>query len=239
MEAGARIFDSDYLEQLQSLCERYGTLSIFDEIQTGLGRTGEVFAFQHTQAKPDVVLLGKALGAGLVPISASIFKRGVWEKAYDSALRSEIHNSTLGGNALGCAVALAVLGELKSPGFLAQVRERSEQLAHGLAGIRQRRRSVERVSLRGLLGGIRLKNRPHPWATWSGLGMPELEPNPSLGALLLQRLGKFGILAHVCGHDWSVLRIEPPLIISAQQCEAFLSALDSGLEWLEQNVIET
>lgn len=185
------------------------------------------------------MLLGKALGAGLVPISASVFKRGVWEKAYDSALRSEIHNSTLGGNALSCAVALAVLGELKSPGLLAQVRERSEQLAHGLAGIKQRRRSVERVSLRGLLGGIRLKNRPHPWATWSGLGMPELEPNPSLGALLLQRLGRFGILAHVCGHDWSVLRIEPPLIINAQQCDAFLSALDSGLEWLEQNVLET
>jgi 4-aminobutyrate aminotransferase-like enzyme len=68
--------------------------------------------------------------------------------------------------------------------------------------------------------------------------MPELEPNPSLGALLLQRLGKLGILAHVCGHDWSVLRIEPPLIISAQQCDAFLAALDSSLEWLEQNVIE-
>ncbi|HXK17354.1 MAG TPA: hypothetical protein VNG33_06120, partial [Polyangiaceae bacterium] len=100
------------------------------------------------------------------------------------------------------------------------------------------RKSVLRVSLRGLLGGIQLRNVTHPWATWSGLGMPELEPRPSVGGLLVQRLTKHDILAHLCGHDWSVLRIEPPLTISASACDQFLAALDESLTWLEETALD-
>lgn len=238
MEAGARIVPNDYLAAARRLCTQHGTLLVFDEIQTGLGRTGEVFAFQHSDVRPDAFTLGKALGAGLVPISAVVFGPGVWEKAFGSPLRSEIHNSTLGGSVLACRVALAVLEQLESPIFMAGVRARSEELSRLLAGVCERHRSVARVSLRGLLGGIQLKSATHPWATWSGLGLPELEPRPSAGALLVQRLTKHGILAHLCGHDWSVLRLEPPLTISSEACQAFAQALDECLTWLEQDVLD-
>jgi putrescine aminotransferase len=238
MEAGARIASSDYLREAKRLCQAAGSLLVLDEIQTGLGRTGKRFAFQHTDVQPDVVVVGKALGAGLVPISAAVFGNGIWERAYGSLLRSEIHNSTLGGNALCCAVGLSVVERLASGELLEHVRQRSTQLSRGLSRVLEGRRSVRRVSLRGLLGGVQLQPVSHPWATWAGLGMPELEPRPSSAALLVQRLAKLGILAHVCGHDWSVLRIEPPLTVSAQACEEFIAALEVGLDWLEENAFD-
>jgi putrescine aminotransferase len=237
-EAGVRIASSEYLAEAKRLCQAAGSLLVFDEIQTGLGRTGVAFAFQHTQTRPDVVIVGKALGAGLVPISAAVFADGIWERAYGSLLRSEIHNSTMGGNALCCAVGLAVLEQLSSGELLENARQRSAQLAQGLSRVLEGRRSVLRVSLRGLLGGIQLRPVSHPWATWSGLGMPELEPRSSSAAVLVQRLAKLGILAHVCGHDWSVLRIEPPLTVSAQACDEFITALGVSLDWLEENAFD-
>ena len=69
--------------------------------------------------------------------------------------------------------------------------------------------------------------------------MPELEPRTSSAALVVQRLAKLGILAHVCGHDWSVLRIEPPLTVSAQACEEFIAALAVSLDWLQENAFDS
>jgi acetylornithine/succinyldiaminopimelate/putrescine aminotransferase len=238
MEAGVRIASSDYLAEAKRLCQAAGTMLVLDEIQTGLGRTGKAFAFQHTSTRPDIFVVGKALGAGLVPISAAVFATGIWERGYGSLLRSEIHNSTLGGNALCCAVGLSVLERLAQSELLEQVQQRSAQLAQGLSRVLEGRRSVLRVSLRGLLGGIQLRPVSHPWATWAGLGMPELEPRASSAAVLVQRLAKLGILAHVCGHDWSVLRIEPPLTVSAQACEEFIAALGVSLDWLEENAFD-
>lgn len=238
MEGGVRIASSEYLAEAKRLCRAAGSLLLLDEIQTGLGRTGKAFAFQHTQTQPDVVIVGKALGAGLVPISAAVFAAGIWERAYGSLLKSEIHNSTLGGNALCCAVGLSVLERISNRELLENTRQRSAQLSQGLSRVLEGRRSVLRVSLRGLLGGIQLRPVSHPWATWTGLGMPELEPRPSAAAVLVQRLAKLGILAHVCGHDWSVLRIEPPLTVSAQACEEFIAALSVSLDWLEENAFD-
>jgi acetylornithine/succinyldiaminopimelate/putrescine aminotransferase len=238
MEGGVRIAHPDYLRAARALCDRYGTQLIFDEIQTGLGRTGRLFAFEHAKVEPDIFTLGKALGGGLLPISAAVFAEGVWQRAYGSILRSEIHNSTLGGNALCARVGLAVLEEASSPTFLEAVRARSAFLEAHLGPMLARHRSVQRLSLCGLLGGVAFSNVTHPWATWSGLGMPDLEPRPSSAALLVQRLAKRGIWAQLCGHDWSVLRIEPPLTVSEEDCQAFVDALDEGITWLESNAFD-
>ncbi len=238
MESGVHIVSDEYLAAVRALCDRHGTLLILDEIQTGLGRTGRLFAFEHTNVEPDIFTLGKALGGGLLPISATVFAEGVWQRAYGSLLRSEIHNSTMGGNALCARVALAALAHASAPDFLETVKRRGQTLSVRLTSLRERHPSVRRVSLRGLLGGIQLAPVTHPWATWSGLGMPDLEPRPSSAALVVQRLTKHGILAHLCGHDWSVLRIEPPLTVSEEDCHAFVDALDESITWLESNAFD-
>jgi putrescine aminotransferase len=235
MEAGARIAEDAYLREVRSVCDRHGALLIFDEIQTGLGRTGQLFAFQHSGVAPDLFTLGKSLGAGSIPISATVMREGVWRRAYGSLLRSEIHNSTLGGNALAAAVACAALERAGDPEFLARVRATGQELERLLRTRLERFACVRRISLRGLLGGIEFDRRVHPWASWAALGMPELEPHASSGALVVQRLSRRGILAQLCGHDWSVLRIEPPLVVSRAQCAEFVEALADGVDWLENN----
>ncbi len=235
MEAGVRIAETDYLRAVRESCDRHGTLLVFDEIQTGMGRTGKLFAYQHTDVVPDLFTLGKSLGGGVLPISAAVMGEGLWTRAYGSPLKSEIHNSTFGGNALACSAALAVVEHCQKAEFLATVAERARELELALRRALEGRPAVERISLRGLLGGIQLRDVSHPWASWSSLGLPELEPYPASGALVVQRLTRAGILAHLCAHDWSVLRIEPPLTITREECSAFVAAVDDAVRWLEDN----
>ncbi len=235
MEAGARIADSNYLREIRAACDRHGTLLVLDEIQTGLGRTGELFAFQHAGVEPDLFALGKSLGAGTLAISAVVMGEGIWQRAYGSVLRSEIHNSTLGGNAVAAAVGSAALERASDPAFLAHVKETGRELDASLRQALAPFSCVRRISLRGLLGGIEFEKTEHPWARWAALGLPELEPHPTSGPLVVQRLSRRHILAHVCGHDWSVLRIEPPLVVSRAECDEFVAALAESVAWLEQN----
>jgi putrescine aminotransferase len=239
MEAGVRVPSSDYLSGASALCRRHGAKLVLDEVQTGLGRTGRLFAFEHessspAQWAPDVLVLAKALGAGVVPIGAAVMGEGVWRAAYGTYLRSEIHNTTLGGNALSCAVAQAVLDVVTVDSFLATVRERGDRLQARLASALSTRRCVGRVVSRGLLGGVELR-ADHPWTTWEALGLPELEGHATSGPLVVERLARKRILAQVCAHDWSVVRIEPPLIVDEATLDAFVDALTEAIVWLEEN----
>jgi acetylornithine/succinyldiaminopimelate/putrescine aminotransferase len=237
VEAGVRVATPEYLAAARALCDRHGTLLILDEVQTGLGRTGTLFAFQQAGVEPDLFTLGKALGGGLVPVSVAVMGEGIWRRAYGGVLRTEIHNTTFGGNALGCAVALAVLERLTDPELLATVRARGASLERRLRAALAGRPGVARVTMRGLLGGIELRALSHPWASWSSLGLPELEGRPAAGALAIRRLARHGILAHLCAHDWSVVRVEPPLVVDEDGCARFVAALDESVAWLESNAL--
>ena len=234
MEAGVRIPSSGYLSAAAALCRKHEAKLMFDEVQTGLGRTGRLFAFQHEGVVPDVLVLAKALGGGVVPVGAAVMGEGIWRAAYGSYLRSEIHNTTLGGNALGCAVAQAVLDVVADDDFLEGVRARGERLATRLAASLSSRRCVSRIASRGLLGGVELR-ADHPWTTWEALGLPELSGHPTSGALVVERLWRRRILAQPCGHDWSVVRIEPPLIVDDETIDLFVDALAEAIGWLERS----
>jgi acetylornithine/N-succinyldiaminopimelate aminotransferase len=124
-EAGVLPATREFLLALRHLCDERGLLLIFDEVQTGCGRLGEMFAFEHFGVRPDILTLGKGLGGG-VPISA------VLARSHCSVFEHGDHGGTYAGNPLMCAVSLAVLQTLERPEFLAQVRERGEQFRRGL-----------------------------------------------------------------------------------------------------------
>lgn len=233
MEAGVRIASSDYLHGLKALCRKHGTLLVLDEVQTGLARTGEVFAFQRHQVAPDILVLAKALGAGVVPVGAAVMAEGVWRAAFGSYLRSEIHNSTMGGNALSCVVASKVLDVISDPAFVASVRARGDALFSRIRSALSGRACVERISSCGLLGGVKLRVE-HPWLDWESLGLPELSAFPTGGPLVVERLARRHVLAQVCAHDWSVVRIEPPLVVDQATCDRFVDALSDAVSWLDQ-----
>ena len=235
MEGGARVASAEYLREVRAVCDRRGTLLLFDEVQTGMGRTGRLFAFQAFGVVPNVVVLAKALGGGVMPIGATLMTRELWSRAWSPYMRCQASDTTFGGNTLSCRAALAALALLDVPEFLANVRSRGEELFAALYARIGESPAVARISSLGLMGGIALREPSHPWLSWTNIGMPELEGSSVAGPLFIDRLQRDGILAQVCAHDWSVVRVEPPLIVSRETCERFVDAVGRGVEWLEAN----
>jgi acetylornithine/succinyldiaminopimelate/putrescine aminotransferase len=234
VEAGVCLASPEYFAGLRALCDEHGVLLLLDEVQTGLGRTGSVFCFQQLGARPDVLILAKALGAGLLPIGATVVGEGLWERAYGGPLACEAHNSTFGGNALACVVAREAVARLSDPGLLTRVRERGAALWDELRAAIGDSPAVREVRGLGLLGGVELAPVEHPWLTWEAMGLPEFSEFASSGPLLVERLARRGIQAQVCGHEWSVLRVEPPLIVDDEACARFVQAMRAGVTFLEE-----
>ena len=236
IENGMRVLDRGFLAAARALCREHGTLLVLDEVQTGMGRTGRLFCFQHEdQAAPDILVLAKSLGGGVMPLGAIVAGTGLFTRAYGDPLTCEIHNATFGGNALACRMGLETLAALEAPGFLEGATRRGEELAglaHAALGSHP---LVERMVFRGLLGGITLRDTGHPWFSWDHFGMDALSGRPVGGALVVHRMLRRKFLVQICGHDWSTLRVEPPLIVSADQCRAFVSALAEELDWIRAN----
>ena len=150
-EGGARVASDAYLRQLRTLCDEHGLLLMYDEIQCGLGRTGKLFAYEHSGAAPDVIMLAKALGGGF-PVGACL---ATAEAAKGMVFGT--HGSTYGGNPLAMAVALAAIEEIDTPQMLEHVGRLSAYFSQQLEGLRSRFPEVVlEIRGKGLLIGLKL-----------------------------------------------------------------------------------
>jgi acetylornithine/LysW-gamma-L-lysine aminotransferase len=192
-EGGVRLADADYLRAAQRMCYQRGALLILDEVQTGLGRTGRMFACEHYDLEPDILCLAKSLAGGL-PMGATLLGPRV------SALPTGAHGSTFGGNPLACAAALAVLEVLETE----KLPERTAQLGEQLVARLQAADLplVRAVRGLGLMIGVELKQKVTP---------------------LLRALQARSVLALPAGK--TVLRLLPPLVISADEWEQVSTTL--------------
>ena len=152
-EGGVHPADVDYLGALRERCDRTGAMLILDEIQTGFGRTGEWFGFEHAGIVPDIVALAKAIGGGL-PMGAVC-----WRAAHGPIDRAS-HGSTFGGNPLACAAAIATLSTIRDAGLVERARSNGEWLMDELAGLNLR--GVRTLRGRGLMVGLELRGRVTP-----------------------------------------------------------------------------
>ncbi len=178
------------------------------------------------------MLLAKHLGGGLMPISAMLTRRELWEGAYGKNFEtSEAHNLTFGGNAVACVAALAAL-ELLTDELIAGVREKGAELRRGLSAALEGLELFEEVRGEGLIAGIALAEADHPWLSFEHFGMEDLGHQPTVGLLLCHRLYKRGYFCFVCGHDWRVLRIQPRFDIDLASLAAFSAAVREELEAL-------
>lgn len=224
-EAGVVLPPPGYLADAQALCRRRGSLLILDEIQTGLGRVGSLFAFEREGFVPDVLVLAKSLSGGIVPISALVVSRELQQRAYGSSARFDIHSSTFGGNALACAAAQATLTTLVDE----RLSERSARLGKLLLdGLAQRLRDnpiVRGVRGRGLLVGIEIG------AADDGLLGKLTAPLVGMisrqvgGQWIALRLLEEGIVAQPASHAWNVLKLTPPLIIGDGEVRRLVDAI--------------
>jgi putrescine aminotransferase len=226
-EGGVRVPSGTYLREASEACRASGTLLIADEIQTGLGRTGRLFDTPFEEVCPDILLLGKALSGGIVPIAVALTTPSVWRRAFRGPERCNLNASTFAGGHLACTAALAVLDILRDEALPEAAAARGEQLLAGLKRLAEKHSIVRDVRGRGLLVGVE-------FGPATGLSM-RVVPAWARDGLFAQvvcalLMRDHGIVAQPCSLAGSVLRIEPPLTIGEQGIERFLCALDSVLD---------
>ncbi|MFD8896571.1 ornithine--oxo-acid transaminase [Streptomyces ardesiacus] len=201
-EAGVLIPDDGYLAGVRELTRRRGCLFVADEIQSGLGRTGHTLAVEHESVVPDVVLLGKALGGGIVPVSAVVGRREVL-----GVLHPGEHGSTFGGNPLAAAVGTAVVELLETGAFQRRAAELGTVLRRGLAALTGK--GVVGFRARGL---------------WAGV---DVDPALGTGREVSERLMREGVL--VKDTHGSTIRLAPPLTVTAEELTGALGTLEKVL----------
>jgi ornithine--oxo-acid transaminase len=224
-EAGIRIPGPEYLKAAQALCRRFGTLFVLDEVQTGMYRTGPFLAAEHFALDPDMVIMAKALSGGLIPVGAVLMSDAVYESVYDSLKHAIVHASTFSENSLSMRAGLATIQVLERYGLGGRASEMGDQLRQRLSSALSGYEMVKEVRGAGMLSGIeftaprRLKLRV-PFEAFRRIhsGM--------FGQVLVMKLFKdHGILTQICGNNFMVLKVAPPLVVTEEQIDTFVSAI--------------
>jgi putrescine aminotransferase len=223
-----------YLAEAQALCRRYGSLLVLDEVQTGLGRTGTLFAYQAPAPAggfvPDVLVLAKSLSGGFAPIGATLISAALQERAYGSMDRFDLHNSTFGGNGLSCAAALETLDILEQQGLVAASAERGAEL---LAKVRARLEGhplVRSVRGRGLLVSVELGPTEQGWLNRLAPGLVRAVSKQVFGQWAAVKLLERGVIAQPATQHWDVLKLEPPLTLQSREVDQAVAALGDVLD---------
>ncbi len=208
-EGGVNVPPPGYLLRARGFCDAAGALLIADEVQTGLGRCGRLFACEFDGVVPDVLTLAKGLSGGVVPIGAYVARPGVWMAAYGKA--PLMHTSTFGGSPVACAAALAALDVVRDDGLVDNARERGAELLAGALQVAAEYPAViQAVRGVGLLVGVELRSEGY-------------------GGAIIPAMLKAGVTVAWTLNQQRVIRLEPPLIVTEEEVGRALSALRSAV----------
>ncbi len=216
-EGGVIIPPDGYLQGVREICDRRGALLIFDEVQTGLGRTGKMFGCEHWNVVPDVLTTAKALGGGVVPIGAFTGRPHLWKALEQNPY---LHSSTFGGNPLACAAGIATITVLREERLAERAAELGPYLMEGLRRLQRRHPSIVRdVRGRGLLVGMEFTD-------------------PDIVLLITAAAMERGVIVFYSLNKPEVFRIAPPLVITKAQIDRAVDVLDHSLAWAEEMVAQ-
>jgi len=204
-EAGGIVPPDDYFPAVRKLCDKFGTLLILDEVQTGFGRTGKVFACEHWNVVPDILCLGKSIGGGVMPLSAFMGNSEIWKVLEDNPF---IHSSTFGGNPMACAAGIAAINVMLEEKLPEQAAQKGEFLMKRLRSLNIRFNDVmSDVYGLGLLIGMDFVT-------------------DEIGYRVASGLFKRGVLVAGTLISSKTIRIEPALNISYDQLHVVLEKLE-------------
>ena len=205
---GIAVPDPDYLAQARELCHRQGSLLIVDEVQSGLGRTGKLWAVQHFGIEPDILVTGKGLSGGIYPITATCFRSELETVFHDDPF---IHISTFGGSEVGCMVALKVLEISSDPAFLAHVQAVAGQFSNEYAKLQDKYPALlVRLRQLGMMMGIEMVNE-------------------MCGPLFTKAAFEAGLLSVYANNDTRVAQLLPPLIVQQEDVPEIMMRVDMAL----------
>ncbi|MEM2904927.1 MAG: aspartate aminotransferase family protein [Candidatus Bathyarchaeia archaeon] len=209
-EGGCNVPAEGYLKGVEELCKKHDTLLILDEIQTGFGRTGSMFAAEHEGVEPDIITVGKAFSAGVVPISASATSAEIWNKAYGAEDRFDLMISTFGGIPVACAAALKATEIILRDGLVEHARKMGEYALQRLQDLKARHTNIKEVRGLGLMLGIEFTSRETSMY------------------VLSRMLNKHHIISSYYDHRPEVLRFEPPLNVQKEEVDRAIEAFDEA-----------
>ena len=213
-EAGVRVPRKGYLAAAREITEEAGVLLIADEVQTGIGRTGKLFACEHDGIQPDILCLAKSLGGGLMPIGATVATADVWSLFDENPL---LHSSTFGGNHIACAAAIAALDAAVEEDFSRNAELMGTKLMDGLREIDSS--LVLDIRGQGLLVGVQFKNS-------------------DVASIIMSGLANDGIMIAYTLNNPEVIRLEPPLVVNESQIDRFLECFAKALKSTEDLLSE-
>ena len=209
-EGGYIVPDKRFLEGLREICDKHGILLIFDEIQTGIGRTGELYAYQTFGVKPDILTSAKALGGG-IPLSAIIAKKEIMD-----AWPAGAHGGTFGGNPLACAAGLKTLEIIERDHLLDNCKKQGVYFIDKLLGLQEKYSCIGDVRGLGLMDAIEIVKED---------GTPDPEKTAKIKELALEK----DLLLLTCGSDHNVVRFIAPINVTAKEIDKCVEIIDSIL----------
>jgi ornithine--oxo-acid transaminase len=229
---GVNLPPAGYLEGAQRLCREHGTLFCVDEVQTGLGRTGKLFALEHWGLEPDLVTIAKSLSGGYVPVGALAMSRTVHEAVFDSLEHAFSHGSTFAPNELAMAAGLATLHELDEQALVARTAMLGERLLQLTRPLVERYDVVRDVRGLGLLWAVEF-GEPDSGARAYRLA-ERIQPGLFAQFVVVPLFREHRILSQVAGHGIPVLKAIPPLTVTEDDLARFAEALDDTIAKAER-----
>ncbi|MCA1202154.1 aspartate aminotransferase family protein [Priestia flexa] len=217
-EGGYIIPPKSWMKKLREICDRHGILLIFDEVQTGFGRTGEWFAAQTFDIVPDIMAIAKGIASG-IPLSATVASQELMKK-----WPLGTHSTTFGGNPIGCSAALATLEVLQEENLLENAKEMGAYALKQLELLKEKHSLIGDIRGVGLMIGIEIV---HPETG---------EPNGDALFEILDLALEQGVLFYFCGNASEVIRMVPPLSVTKEQIDEGLAMLDQAIHLYEQKV---
>jgi len=225
---GCTLPPQGYLEGAQALCRRYGTLFCVDEVQTGFGRTGRLFAFEHWGLEPDLVPVAKSLSGGYMPVGALVMSRAVHEAVYDSMEHAVSHGSTFAPNELAMAAGLATLHELDERKLVARSEELGARLMESTAALLDEFDVVKDVRGLGLMWAIEFGEPDRGRRSWRMI--ERMQPGLFAQLVVAPLFSEHRILSQVAAHKLAVIKILPPLVVDEEDVDYFVDALRATIK---------
>ncbi len=222
---GINLPPDGYLTGAQELCRRYGTLFCVDEVMTGFGRTGRMFAFQHWGLEPDLVTVAKTLSGGYVPVGALLMARSVHEAVFDSMPHAMSHGSTFAPNELAMAAGLATLHELSERRLVEESARLGDRLLELTRPLVDEFEVVEDVRGLGLAWAIEFHGDSRMYRL-----IERAQRGLFAQLVVVPLFTRHRILTQVAGHDMAVVRILPPLVLTDADVEEFADALRTTIK---------
>lgn len=223
---GVHVPPIGFLEKAEQLCKKYGTLTIADEVQTGLGRTGKWFAYEHFGLKPDIITCAKALSGGYIPVGAILYNDKIYNKVFSSMERCVVHSNTFGRNSLAMVAGITSLDILEDEGLIANSEKQGTAIRNGIKAMMDKYELLGKVRGKGLMIGIQFK-RPDSTKLKIGWDMVHKLNKSLFGQMIVVPLfADHRILTQVAGHGITTVKLLPPLMISDADVKYFLDAFE-------------